>query len=132
MSLNIFSWCWPYRPILLELTAVVSNLKPITIRGWSLITVRGGNKMGKLRIQNFLCPPPPSLLQDGVTLFTPPILTDGKFLHPPPPSIWLKLQATPLSYHPSAWLKPFRPHFLVGVKLHPPSLSLCTPPPPSP
>ena len=35
--------------------------------------------MGKLRDRNFLCPLPP---QDGVKLFTPPVLKNGNFLRP--------------------------------------------------
>ena len=48
----------------------------------------GGYKMGKLRVRNFLRPPP----QDRVKLFAPPLLKIGNFSRPP--TIWLKLQAT--------------------------------------
>ena len=46
---------------------------------------RGGYKMGKLRVRNFLHPPPP---QDRVKLFAPP---------PPPFKEW-KLFQLPLPY----------------------------------
>ena len=39
------------------------------IRDWSLIRGRGGYKMGKSRVRNFLRPPP----QDRIKLFAPPL-----------------------------------------------------------
>ena len=74
----------------------------------------------------------------SVKLFAPPPLLKGRQFLPPPPSIWLKLQAPVLKLPqnvlcpPSAWLKLFLPPFFVGVKLLlPPSLPFCSPPPPS-
>ena len=40
----------------------------------------GGYKMGKSRVWNFLCPPPP---QDRVKVFAPPLLKSGNFSRPP-------------------------------------------------
>ena len=58
-----------------------------TLRDWSLITGRGGYKMGKSRVRNLLCPPS----RQGKT-FPPPPFKEWKLFVPP--SIWLKLQAT--------------------------------------
>ena len=52
-----------------------------TLRDWSLITGRGGYKMGKSRVRNLLRPPPPP--QDRVKLFAPPLLKSGNFSRPP-------------------------------------------------
>ena len=48
------------------------------LRDWSLITGRGGLQNGKIA---------------GPKLFAPPLLKSGNFTRPPP-TIWLKLQAT--------------------------------------
>ena len=60
------------------------------IRDWSLITGRGGYKMGKSWVRNFLHPAPP---KDRVKPFASPLFKSGNFSRPPP-AIWLKLQAT--------------------------------------
>ena len=71
----------------------VSSKHPDKVRDWSLITGRAGYKMGKSRVQNLLCTPLPP--QDMVKPFAPPPFGEWKlFVPPPPPSIWLKLQAT--------------------------------------
>ena len=46
---------------------IITNNTP---REWSLIMGRGGYKMGKLWVQNFLLPPPPS--RQGKTVCAPP------------------------------------------------------------
>ena len=96
------------------------------LRDWSLITGRGGGATKREIAGPKLFSPPP--IQDRVKLFAPPtpLLKSGNFLRPPPPSIWLKIQATAYTLPqnmlcpppPSAWLK----HFL----------SFCSPPPPLP
>ena len=55
----------------------------IVVRDWSLITRRGGGgyKIGKLRVGNFLRPPPSR--QGKHFLRPPPLLKDGNFLRPP-------------------------------------------------
>ena len=59
------------------------------ISDWSLITGRGGYKMGDSRVRNFLPPPPPPSRQ-GKTFRAPP--------PPPPPFKEWKLFVTPLQY----------------------------------
>ena len=49
-----------------------------------------GYKMGKLRVRNFLRPPPS---RQGKTFRTPPPFKEGKVFCAPP-SIWLRIQAT--------------------------------------
>ena len=114
--MNIYIFCWG---------GVISSLVCLVqLRDWSLITGRGGYKMGKSRVRNFLRPPPSR---------------QGKIFRAPPFKEW-KLFAPPLQYGynfklpcknypktccapPSAWLKLFAPPLFVGVKLH-------VPPPP--
>ena len=102
----------------------------LLIRDWSLITGRGGYKMGKLRVQNFLRPPPS---RQGKTFRAPPF-KEWKLFTPPPYNM-----AKTSSYHvkttpklfvppPSAWLKLFRPPLFVGVKLHVPPPPVLLPP----
>ena len=51
------------------------------LRDRSIITWRGGYKLGKSRVRNLLRPPPPS--GQGKT-FCSPLLKSGNFLCPPP------------------------------------------------
>ena len=58
------------------------------LRDWSLITAKGGYKLGKSGVRKLVVPPPS---RQGKT-FCVPLLKSGNILRPP--SIWLKLQAT--------------------------------------
>ena len=89
----------------------------VDFRDWSLITGRGGYKMGKSRVK----------------LFAPPLLKSGNFSHPP---LQYGFKLLRKNYPktlcapppPSAWLKLFPPPLFVEVKLHP--LPFCSPPAP--
>ena len=94
------------------------------LRDWSLITRRGGYKMGKSRVRNLLRPP--TSRQSKTFFAPPPLLKSGNILRPPP-SIWLKLPyhiktTLPFVPPPSAWLKLFSapPPFYRGKTSHPP------------
>ena len=75
----------------------------------------GGYKMGKSRVWNFLCPPPP---QDRVNLLAPPLLKSGNFLRPPPFNMAKTssycIKTPPYTFYApppplSTWLKLFPP-----------------------
>ena len=51
----------------------------LILRDWSLIMGRGGYKMGKSRVRNFLRPPS----RQGKTFRPPPLLKSGNFSCPP-------------------------------------------------
>ena len=59
------------------------------LRDWSLITGRGGLQNGKIAGPKLFAPPPS---RQGITFHAPPF--KGWKLFVPPPTIWLKLQAT--------------------------------------
>ena len=61
----------------------------LILRDWSLITGRGGLQNGKIAGPKLFAPPP----RQGKTFRTPPF-KEWKLFVPPPPTIWLKLQAT--------------------------------------
>ena len=92
--------------------------------------------MGKSWVRSFLRPPPP---QDRVKPFFAPPFTGWKHFAPlpPPPSVWLKLQAPALKL-PQHFLCPLfsmaksfpAPPFLKGSNFTCPSLPFCSPPPP--
>ena len=107
---------------------------PALLRDWSLFTGRGGYKMGESWVRNFLRPPS---RQDKTFRAPPPPLKSGKFSGPPP-TIWLKLQATAEKLPQNFLCPPFSmartfsapPPLFVTVKLHMPPLPFCSPPPP--
>ena len=111
-----------------------------SLRDQSLITGRGGYKMGKSRVRNFLRPPPPPL-KTGLNFSRPPtLLKSGNFSRPPPPaynmaktsSYCVKTTSKLFMPAPSASLKLPPPPLFVGVKLHVHPLSRFVAPHPLP
>ena len=108
------------------------NCSSVLVRDWSLITRRGGYKMGKSEVWNFLRPP-----QDRVKLFAPPTFIEWKLFAPPPPFSMAKissyrLKTTPILFvapPPSAWLKLPPPLLRRGKPSHAPPSRFVPPPP---
>ena len=103
----------------------------ITIRDWSLITGKGGYKMGKSQVRNLLHPPS----RQGKT-FCDPLFKSGNVLRPPfnmakTSSYHTKLHKLPQNVvcPPFSMAKHFSttPPF-IGVKLHIPPFRFCSPP----
>ena len=84
----------PILPVTLRVTLMYTGCESLLpVRDWPLISGRGGYKMRKSRVRNFLRPPPPTSRQ-GKTFRAPPPFKEWKLFVPPPPTIWLMLQAT--------------------------------------
>ena len=102
------------------------------LRDWSLITGRGGYKMGKSGVQNLLCAPPPP--QDKVKLSTTPPLKMETFCVSPfnmAKTSSYRIKITPKLVVPLfSMAKTFSaPLFRRGKTSHAP-LPFCSPPPP--
>ena len=64
----------------------------------------GGLQNGKIAGLKLFAPPS----QDRVKKFAPPLLKGGNFLRPPPPSLWLKLQASVLKTTSKLFVPPLQ------------------------
>ena len=125
-----------------------------TLRDWSVITWRGGYKMGKSRVRNFLHPPSQQdktfrapFLKSG-NLLRPPFLKSGNLLRPPflksgnflrPPFNMAKTSSYCIETTSKLFVPPPPPFSMAetlsvplfaGIKLNMPSRSsICTPHP---